>query len=296
MSTVSREKENAGILSGIFRWIPAAWLRVTGEDAFTYLQGQFTNDLRALAAGPVYGLWLNQKGRVLADSFVVAGGPQEYWIGSYFSPAATIQERLNAYIVADDVTTEDVTSSWRGVTVFAAAPQTAPAGPQGSLALPSRRGAGVVAEWVSAVHASSVDDGLAGLVKLPGAEVERRRILARIPAVPMDLGPGDLPNEGGLENGAISATKGCYLGQEVIARLRSMGQVRRRLFSVRGSGPLPAAPCPLFQGDRKVGELRSTAPDGDGYVALALLTLLNLRPEQPLGLAPGGTEVSMMEG
>ena len=59
----------------------AAVLRVTGEDAANFLQGQFTNDLRGLrAAGAVYGLWLNQKGKVVADSFVIAGASAgEFW-------------------------------------------------------------------------------------------------------------------------------------------------------------------------------------------------------------------------
>src|SRR5471030_3245677 len=67
-------------------WRPAAWLRVSGPDAGVFLQGQFTNDLGALKTSPaVYGLWLNQKGRVLADSFVLRGNTtEEFWVGSYF--------------------------------------------------------------------------------------------------------------------------------------------------------------------------------------------------------------------
>ncbi|MCX6955745.1 MAG: hypothetical protein NTV51_26675, partial [Verrucomicrobia bacterium] len=113
--------------AAIFRWKPAAWLRVTGEDAANFLQGQFTNELRGVAEGvAVYGLWLTLKGKVLADSFIVrrgggAGGAgragAEFWIGSYFSPAAVIKERLEAYVIADDVTIEDLTAEWTAVTV-----------------------------------------------------------------------------------------------------------------------------------------------------------------------------------
>ena len=102
-----------------YRWQPAAWLRVVGPDAFAFLQGQFTNDLRELEKSPaVYGLWLNQKGRVLADSFVLRGRvAEEFWVGSYFSPAAVIRERLESYIIADDVTIADETAAWSGVTL-----------------------------------------------------------------------------------------------------------------------------------------------------------------------------------
>ncbi|MES1167157.1 MAG: folate-binding protein, partial [Pseudomonadota bacterium] len=70
----------------VHRWRPAAWLQVSGPDAFSFLQGQQTNDLGRLKTDPaVYGLWLNQKGRVLADSFVLRGdAPEAFFVGSYF--------------------------------------------------------------------------------------------------------------------------------------------------------------------------------------------------------------------
>ena len=106
----------------ISRWRPAAVLRVGGEDAFTFLQGQFTNDLRELhTKDAVYGLWLNHKGRVIADSFVRQRGHDEFLIMSYFCPAELIRERLEAFIIADDVTIENVTSEWRGITLLGAA-------------------------------------------------------------------------------------------------------------------------------------------------------------------------------
>ncbi len=95
-----------------FCWRPAAWLRVAGPDAPSFLQGQFTNDLRALEKqAAVYGLWLSVKAKVLADSFVLRGAEEnEFWIGSYFSPAAVIRERLESHVIADDVTVEDRTA------------------------------------------------------------------------------------------------------------------------------------------------------------------------------------------
>jgi hypothetical protein len=118
--------------------------------------------------------------------------------------------------------------------------------------------------------------------------MERMRIAARIPAVPADVGPTDLPNEGGLEADAISYTKGCYLGQEVMARLKSMGQVRRRLLRVRGTGAsLPALPAPVFRGARQVGELRSAVSDeAAGWIGLAMVSLMHLTPGAELAFAP----------
>jgi folate-binding protein YgfZ len=103
--------------------------------------------------------------------------------------------------------------------------------------------------------------------------MERLRILAAIPSVPGDIGPSDLPNEGGLDVDAISYSKGCYLGQEVMARIKSLGRVRRTLVRVAGTGAPPPLPAPLWQSGRKEGELRSAAVTGDGYVGLALISV-----------------------
>ncbi len=284
--------------STVFRWRPAAWLRVAGDDAATFLQGQFTNDLRARpAAGAVYGLWLTLKGKVLADSFVLRGsGANEFWIGSYFSPAAVIRERLESHVIADDVVIEDETAAWAGVSVMGKEE----AGGGGE----SGEGLGVAAdgfrfrgrreragnvEWVYRVGATGAEGAVAGK-EISANEMERRRIEAGIPAIPGDVGPADLPNEAGLEAEAISYTKGCYLGQEVMARLKSMGQVRRRLVRVSGPGEAPAMrPAAVFAGARQCGEVRSAVADGaGGWIGLAMLSRLNVEGVAALSLAAGG--------
>lgn len=284
MSSVSDVLAGAG---EFFVWKPAAWLRVTGADAFSFLQGQFTNDLRQSGGtGAVYGLWLNHKGRVLADSFVLRGAaPEEFWVGSYFAEAAVIRQRLEAYVIADDVVVEDMTTEWIGVTRFGGG------GGEGLSFTGRRASEACVESMMPAGEIETAKARMEGAVELSVEEMERRRIEAGIAAVPRDIGPGELPNEGGLETTAISYTKGCYLGQEVMARLKSMGQVRRRLVRVRGSGEAPAPPAGLFQGERKVGELRSAVRSGDGFVGLALVSLLNARAEAGLALTEGGPEV-----
>ena len=271
-------------------WRPAAWLRVTGADAATFLQGQFTNELRGVpAGGAVYGLWLTLKGKVLADSFVVRGAePAEFWVGSYFSPAAVIRERLEAFIIADDVGVEDVTAEWAGVTVFGEGVAAATAAVERvGVVFRGRRGKEEAVEWVFPVaESAAVRAQIAGGRELEGEEMVRRRISAGVPAVPADLGPGDLPGEGGLEQDAISYTKGCYLGQEVMARLKSMGQVRRRLMRVAGPAGPGSLPAALFAGGRKVGEVRSAVSDGaGGWEGLAMLTLLQVSAGGGLALA-----------
>jgi folate-binding protein YgfZ len=266
---------------------------VTGEDAFRFLQGQFTNDLRALERGPaVYGLWLTLKGKVLADSFVVKGSARgEIWIGSYSSHASVIRERLESHVIADDVTIEDVTKEWAGMSVFGIAPGVDETGISSGVVFPGRRGGDANYECVFPVAGGEpVELATPTLRALDGAEMERRRIAAGIPSVPVDVGPADLPNEAALEESAISYTKGCYLGQEVMARLKSMGQVRRRLWRVRGRGAeWPRLPAAVFAGPRQVGELRSAVGDGTGgWLGLAMVTLMHVSGGAELSFTAGG--------
>jgi folate-binding protein YgfZ len=141
-----------------------------------------------------------------------------------------------------------------------------------------RAAAGETGAALSAMGALGTDENRA----------EYERIVRGIPSVPADIGLSDLPNEGGLDEVAISYTKGCYLGQEVMARLKNLGQVRRRLHLVRGQGRPPNVGTGLFQNGRKVGDLRSAARDGTGFVAMAMLSTANLEETGHLSLSPGG--------
>ena len=292
---------NISTAAAFFRWRPACWLRVSGEDALSFLQGQFTNELRGLASAgagmadeAVYGLWLTLKGKVLADSFVLRGtAGNEFWIGSYFSPAAVIRARLEGHIIADDVMIEDVTVGWAAVSVMGEGARilTEQMRPEWRFVFRGRRDRGESFEYVfpiAGTEAQRVADVMGSSRELDPEFVERRRIMTAVPAIPADVGPGDLPNEAGLEADAISYTKGCYLGQEVMARLKSMGQVRRRLLRVKGEGGnWPVLPAAVYVGGRQVGELRSAVGDGaGGWIGLAMLSLLHLTPEAALAFAP----------
>lgn len=266
---------------------------MTGDDAWQFLQGQFTNDLRSLerASGSVYGLWLNTKGRVLADSFVVREGAA-IWVGSYFSPAAVIRERLESFVVADDVVVEDCTGDFVAFSLFPGGESPGGDLPAFGITFGGRRRRAGNREWVvPRDRADEVRRTLAGWSECGPAQLEAWRIAEGIPAVPRDIGPGELPNEGGLEVDAISYSKGCYLGQEVMARLKSMGQVRRRLVRVRGElAPGSALPLPLWRESRQVGELRSwvVPPDGGGGNGLALVTLMHVTAGVRLALEANG--------
>jgi folate-binding protein YgfZ len=291
-------------LASIYGFRPPAWLKITGEDASGFLQGQFTNDLNGPPGSVTYGLWLNQKGKVLADSHVLREAANQFRLLSDCSPAPTIVQRLEQYVVADDVTIEDQTDAVWGLAICQ---NETGRDPLARLlgGLPSvgkfnqvdeswifrgrRSGSenyeligseAAVAEWGKRLIA-------AGCVEVEAQEIEHARISSGIPSVPQDIGPADLPNEAGLEKEAISFTKGCFLGQEVMARLKNLGQVRRELQRVRGKGPAPKLGTPLFQGEKKAGEIRSAVSSGEGFVALAMLTRLGLDEKTGFTFEPG---------
>ena len=268
----------------------SAVLRVRGPDANTYLQGQFTQDLRMADGAAAYGLWLDQKGKVMADSHVLKLGDNDYRVVCFSMTAVKLMERLAAYLIADEVELQNETADWAGLLLWGEDVEHLPPPPE-SLTLPSRRTGLGGRQWLVPLERSAA--AVASLGKIPATMSDRpaaelARLRAGVPAVPLDLGPRDLPNEGGLEEVAVSYTKGCYLGQEVMARLKNLGQVRRRLHLVQGPGFPPQPGRTLYQGDRKVGETRSAAADENDFLGLAMLSLVNLDPEVRLSLDPGG--------
>jgi folate-binding protein YgfZ len=286
----------------VLQYRPGAVLKAGGDDAASFLQGQFTNELRQATGRVVYGLFLNQKGKVVADAQILRLAEKSFLIASDFSSGEIIRQRLEEYIVADDVSLRDETAAWHGLALWGTdcgRPLEQRLGgplPAGhfmrsgdALVFSGRRlqnenyamigPEAEILRWRGQLLAS-------GCLETGTSESEFDRIASGLPAIPLDLGPGDLPNEGGLEDVAISYTKGCYLGQEVMARLKNMGQVRRRLQVVQGADPAPAARAPLYQRGVQCGEIRSVASRGGKWAGLAMLRLLQLDPAAGLSLAP----------
>jgi len=287
----------------VFPYRPACLLRVMGPDAAVFLQGQFTNDLGPIEPGQaVYGHWLDRRGRVIADSHVIRGpGAGEFWIESLSSPAAVVASHLEAHIIADDVAVEDMTAAWSGMAVIGSGASDWLSGEaRAGLSFPGRRGLLENWEWVYPdTDGAAADAAVSGATRISADDVARMRIAAGIPSIPADVGPSDLPNEGLLESAAISYSKGCYLGQEVMARLKSRGRVRRTLVRATGTGPLPGLPAALWRGDRKEGELRSAVPNdaGTGYAGLAMVSVEAVPAGATLAISQGSppsVEISLI--
>jgi len=279
--------------SVFYEYTPSAHLLVTDEDAADFLQSQFSNDLRPFTKGQCrYGLWLNVKGRVIGDSVLLCEGRERFRLLSEGSRGDVIKAHLEKHIIADDVEIESLDP----VRVFEFQ---AEAVSVADLSIPDPgtwqacEGGRFFAyrEGIVQFVADSPESGdafrrrllSAGLQAQDGIGRALSRIQAGIPSIPEEIGAEDLPGEGELLE-AISFTKGCYLGQEVVARMHNIGQAQRRLFVVGGPGKFPGeVPCPLSNADgKKVGELRSAFPEGDSWAGVALLKTRFIEPGQSL--------------
>ena len=246
--------------------VEPAVVRVAGEDAAAFLQGQCTADLRAAALTDA--LWLNRKGRMLAHTVIAKEADGSFRLLCPHLPAADLIALVTANVIADDVVATDESARWDRWVVWGAAPDIA-----GAKVLATRRFG--VAAWDVLAPPGVCPPGGRGTL----AELDALRVAAGVPAVPADGGAGEFPQECGLE-AWVSYTKGCYLGQEVMARIQSMGSLRRILRRV--SGPV-AVGQELRTAEGKVAGVVRSAAGEDG---LALVSV-----DLPEGSTLGGVRV-----
>jgi folate-binding protein YgfZ len=230
-----------------------AVVRVTGEDAAAFLQGQCSADLRSVALTDA--LWLNRKGRVLAHTVIAEEADGSFLLLCPHLGAAEVLAVVTANVIADDVVAVDEAALWEKWVVWGAEPANADA----KVFATKRFG---VDAWDVLTPIGAVAPG--ELVSL--AELDALRVAAGVPAVPADCGANEFPQECGLE-AWVSYTKGCYLGQEVMARIQSMGSLRRILRRV--SGVVVVGQELRTPEGKAVGTVRSAAGD----VGLALVSV-----------------------
>lgn len=251
-------------------------LSFRGPDAVRYLNGQLTQDVRDLADRALPSCVTDAKGKLQAFVHVFKGTGDSIWIEAPADQEEELEARLTRYLIADDVEVENLSAGWQLLHVVDGPPS-----PDGGVA----RGA-------SRIDFEGFDlwlppDGRREYTVLDPAEAETRRITARIPAWGSELTPGMLPPEAGLDRTAISYRKGCYIGQEVLSRIKSAGRVNRRLAAFL-VGPGTIAGCPLTDGSRTCGNLTSVAPRPDEAGLHAALGYLDKSAFDASELSLGG--------
>lgn len=246
---------------GAFAIGAPARLRVTGADRLRYLNGQLSNDLRGLAPGAAKrALVLTAKGKLCAVVHVWAE-PEAVILESSGIEAEDLLARLERYAISDDVAFEIVTvpaSAWH---VF---------GPASS---------GMEGVRISRLGVDGVDVGgePAGVLSATPEELEVLRIERGLPVWGRELNEDTLPQEATLEKTAVDFHKGCYVGQEVVSRIKSVGRVNRLLTGLVGDfDPARASALQTASGE-KAGTVTSAVSHPElgrtaalGYVSTRL--------------------------
>jgi folate-binding protein YgfZ len=226
---------------GAFAIGSPARLRVTGADRVRYLNGQLSNDLRRLEAGVAKrALILTAKGKLCAVVSVWAE-PEAVIVEASGIEAEDLLARLERYAISDDVAFEIINvpaSAWH---IFGPA------------------SAGIEGVRISRIGVDGVDvDGEpVGCLLATPAEIELLRIERGLPVWGRELTEDTLPQEAQLEKTAVDFHKGCYVGQEVVSRIKSVGRVNRALTGLVGEFDPARAVALQTAGGDKAGTITS---------------------------------------
>jgi folate-binding protein YgfZ len=263
-----------------------AIVTVKGPDAAEYLQGQLTNDTEALAPGQgCYAALLDRKGHLEADMRVLRPQGAELWLDLEPGPAEAVLKHLRTYSIGRDVEIEGVTDRWSITSLIGPrAPELAGLEGLGPEHAQRQR------EWDGIeVLGVATDLGLdlitqadqeaalrerlaeAGAAEVGEAAAEVVRVESGRPRFGLDMGPELMPAEAGITERAVNFEKGCYIGQEPVARLHYRGKPNRSLRGLRLSAPARRGDV-LRLGEREVGTVGTAClSPALGPVALAVV-------------------------
>lgn len=233
-------------------------VEITGADRVDFLQGLVSNDVTEAAPGrAVWAALLTPQGKWLADFFILSDG-ERLLLDCERAQAGMLVGKLGRFQLRSQVSVRDLSAEY----AVHAAWGGAPALPEAAIAAPDPRlphaGWRIVSAEPLTADASE-------------AEWDEHRLAFGLPDGSRDLEAEKsvLLEAGFDELHGVSWSKGCYLGQELTARTKYRGLVKRRLVPVRVAGDLPEPGTPVFAGGREVGAMRS----GRGRLGLALLRI-----------------------
>jgi folate-binding protein YgfZ len=240
--------------NGFFDFSARTKFRVSGADRFRFLNGQITNDLRkASEREAVEACVLSAKGKLNAHIFISSLG-ETFLVDSEPDLRDALRARLERYVIADDVQIDDVTDEF---SLFHVLADESPRLEQGRI-LSARRFAGSGWDiWAEPAQRDAVRQQLSSaFVFIDTDAAEVMRIEQGIPRWGRELTEEIIPIEANLEQRTIDYQKGCYIGQEVISRMKMSGQTNKRL-----CGLIALDDTPLHQ------EIKLVAPSASGREA-----------------------------
>jgi len=287
----------------------AGRLALAGADRQRFLNGQVTCDVKGLTPGTgAYGFFTSPQGKILADVAVLAGPEKDdpLWLELPPDRAEAIAAQLKKYIIVDrvevrpldDLRLLTLIGPRAGEALAAAGLSDLPERPWSSVRLNPRvvrqdgLGASAWTLWLSAEQEAEWRERLLALaggvaVRPVGPEaLEVLRAEAGIPRYGVDYGADNFPQESGLEERAVSYTKGCYLGQEVVARIHYRGGVHKGLAGLVfdaadiADTDTPPVGAKLLHEGKEVGTV-TTAVESPALGRAIGLAILNLKAAEP---------------
>jgi folate-binding protein YgfZ len=294
-------------------------LEVTGADRVSFLHSFTTADVKKLPVGGGCETFVTSpQGKTLGHVLILKQD-QSLLLSTTPGQAATLISHFQRYVISEDLTLRDASSEW--TTLLLAGPGSAAllrevtaidpptdmlawarvriarqpviavraeyAGPQSYLLLVQTSESPAVVAGCAAAGAQQVGD----------AAVEMARIEAGVPLFGRDITADNLPQEIGRDRTAISFSKGCYLGQETVARIDALGHVNRQLVGVRFEGnAVPAVGTKLLADGKEVGQVTSTSwsPKLAAPLAIALVRRGHAKLDTRLSSASGGAVVVVL--
>lgn len=234
--------ETIELSGGIIDLSQRAKYLLTGDDRVRYLNGQVTNDVRkADTRKTLQACITNVKGRIegLVYYHQSQTGEAGLWLDAEPDQREFLAMRLDRYIIADDVVLSDVTDDWRLYHVFGTAADSwkDKVGSEGVLES-TRYGQPGVDIWIPTTSPALNTDG----TLLTEEAAESLRVLNHIPRWPEELNNEAFPQEAGLEATTMDFHKGCYIGQEILSRIKTSGKMPRQLVAVESTQPVESLP------------------------------------------------------
>jgi tRNA-modifying protein YgfZ len=263
-----------------------AVLLLKGPDAGEYLQGQLTNDIEALEPERgCYAALLDRKGHLQSDMRVLRLAGGEIWLDLEPGPSDGVLKHLRTYSIGREVEIEDASERWAIISMIGprAGELTSIEGLAPEHAQRSRNWDGVEVLAVATdmgldlICSSEQSERLlellsaAGAAQVSEAAAEIVRVESGRPRFGLDMGPELMPAEAEITGRAVDFEKGCYIGQEPVARLHYRGKPNRRLRGLRLSAPAERGQG-LRLGDREMGTIGTVAlSPALGPIALAVI-------------------------
>ncbi len=245
---------------------PRAVLAVSGDEAEAFLQGLITNDINRLGDDEIlYAALLSAQGKILHTFFISKAPQGGYWLDILAQNTDDLMRRLRMFRLRAKVDIEDVSAQFMVALTLGKAAYSDP-----------RTGT------LGGRHIIPNTDETPAPAGTEIAEYDKARILACVPEQGMDFGMEEIfPADANMDlQQGVAFKKGCYVGQEVVSRMKRRGTTRKRFCAASFAGPAPEAGTLIMAGPARLGEIRSSA----GCDAMALIRTDRLASAQQAGI------------